>query len=101
MFDISSRERAKFVSRHVRLHPQHPEIGPLGLLLGTREYNELVYWHRPKQGTSRLTGGCLSGPVINKFLSERGGANTFSKQIHKGLLTAAAGQYLSANIAYS
>ena len=38
-----------------------------------------------------MTGGCLlPGPVTNKFIPERGDASTFSKQMHKGLLTATA-----------
>ena len=52
----------------------------------------------PEQDTGRLTGDCLSGPVTNKLIPERGGASTFPKPMHKGLLAAAAGRCLSATI---
>ena len=69
-------------------------------MLDTREYGELVDWHRPpKQDTGRLTGDCLIGPVTNKFRPERGGASTFPKQMHTGLLPAAAARCLSVTIA--
>ena len=48
VFDISSREWIKFASRRVWLLPCHPEIGPLGCSFDTREYSELVDWHRPQ-----------------------------------------------------
>ena len=53
----------------------------------------------PEQGTGRLTGDCLSSPVTNKLIPERGEASIFPKQMHKGLHRVATGQCLSATIA--
>ena len=99
VFGISSQGRATFVSRRVRLHPRHPEIGPLGCSFDTRECGELIDWHNlPQKGTIRLTGDCLPGPMTDKFLPERGGASTFPNRMHNDLLSATAGRCLSATI---
>ena len=84
VFDISSRECAKVVSRRVWLHPHHPKIGPLELLLDTRGCGERVDWYRLRHDTGRLTDDCLPGSVINKFIPVTGCYTTVVKtvQIH-------------------
>ena len=76
---MSSRERAKFVSRRVGLHLRHPKIGPLGFLLGLGNAMNSSTDTGPQKGTGRLTGNGLLGSVTNKFIPERGDASTFCK----------------------
>ena len=80
---MSSRERAKFVSRRVGLHLRHPKIGPLGFLLGLGNAMNSSTDTGPQsidqKGTGRLTGNGLLGSVTNKFIPERDDASTFCK----------------------